>query len=948
MVNQASSSTYPGAIVTFHAPSVGRTFERVFRDASLSDTHSAIKKKLGLPGNTAIRLARVENGRMIDLEDDDDFDVFHALAHQQSRLEVSIAIGDFGFEPVQRVDEPTMGNAVAKKKKRKRMSLSDSLSRPNSPIITNGTSLRTDQGSASPGQGAMNAPDASVTSSEPAKKKRKRSKVEAPQADGEQSNVQPAPSLEKKHLMPAGRTNLIGRPAKPRKGTQPERSIIETAISSTEADSPTLPKKEKKAKERKDKPSGAPQVNEAPVASTSRLLAPVIPTVSKTTEEVVSDTQESTKAVKRKRKHKPEGESNALPATGTEPTAVDTDLPSVTSPAKPKRKKAKRVFDVDDVPVPINDVSEDRLAASSSREQRVNSPQSVLNGQLQETIGAPPAKPKRKKVKVPTDAEVLRPPSNVDPNVQTLSTTDMLESSKAEKQKRKKGKQPSVDAEAAPTPVPEVDAAVVLADSDAVENRKEKRKKRPVEEAVATEDARAPLAVVFAEGVDDSAAPAEKIDKGAKKEKKRKKGAESQAEASHQDTTHNPDDQPVSKPTEELVQSGLRSNVKGKATQKKAESSSTKPIGDKQPRTSIALSDPDLWASLKAAADVIMAKRDTDAAANRVSKSSKDSSRSRVETQATADHAEVTNSREKSKKSKRGKSGLSAVGAGDTQAPNLVEPEPSTSPSPADPGEHITILSSSSEQEQPEDESVLVKSPVIPTGSEIAEVPIEGRDEGSSNESESDDEGSEDESGDERDDERAPPTLNLSLDISATDIDALLRGPVTRKSLLAELPSDSSEDEDDDKVADDVPDDEEEKLDKQFRRLSQRLQRDELSSDEETDHSGSDNEADMTVSMPKPNLRRRWAAATPFRRMSDIASQTLFASQSINDSMSFSSTPAPKQSSLATPAGEGESDSDDDEDSDDSNAANRSHIPRDRMAGAGVQKKKSGLLAFAK
>lgn len=41
---------------------------------------------------------------------DDDFDVFHALAHQQSRLEVSIAIGDFGFEPVQRVDEPTMGN----------------------------------------------------------------------------------------------------------------------------------------------------------------------------------------------------------------------------------------------------------------------------------------------------------------------------------------------------------------------------------------------------------------------------------------------------------------------------------------------------------------------------------------------------------------------------------------------------------------------------------------------------------------------------------------------------------------------------------------------------------------------------------------------------------------------------------------------------------------------
>lgn len=37
MVNQASSSTYPGAIVTFHAPSVGRTFERVFRGAHIPE-----------------------------------------------------------------------------------------------------------------------------------------------------------------------------------------------------------------------------------------------------------------------------------------------------------------------------------------------------------------------------------------------------------------------------------------------------------------------------------------------------------------------------------------------------------------------------------------------------------------------------------------------------------------------------------------------------------------------------------------------------------------------------------------------------------------------------------------------------------------------------------------------------------------------------------------------
>ncbi|EED79190.1 predicted protein [Postia placenta Mad-698-R] len=121
-------------------------------------------------------------------------------------------------------------------------------------------------------------------------------------------------------------------------------------------------------------------------------------------------------------------------------------------------------------------------------------------------------------------------------------------------------------------------------------------------------------------------------------------------------------------------------------------------------------------------------------------------------------------------------------------------------------------------------------------------------------------------------------------------------------------------------------------------------------SQQSIDHSGSDNEADMTASMPKPHLRsRRYAAAEPYRRLSDIDHQTLFSSQSINNSMSFSLTPAPKPkpkpSGLATRADESESDSDDDEESDDSNAANRSHIPRDRMAGAGVKKKKSGLLA---
>ncbi|KAI0371120.1 hypothetical protein BV20DRAFT_1051871 [Pilatotrama ljubarskyi] len=153
--------------------------------------------------------------------------------------------------------------------------------------------------------------------------------------------------------------------------------------------------------------------------------------------------------------------------------------------------------------------------------------------------------------------------------------------------------------------------------------------------------------------------------------------------------------------------------------------------------------------------------------------------------------------------------------------------------------------------------------PLVPAGSEISEVAVESKDEGSSNESSSDtdsEEEGEDREKDVVESSKPPPSASFALgsssaqDLTSIDLEALLRGPIKpRGSILNQIPSEStSEDEgestdDDARPDEDVDLSEEEKNDRAFRRLSRKLERAASSSDDDREPEPEVGNADMDV-----------------------------------------------------------------------------------------------------
>lgn len=101
---------------------------------------------------------------------------------------------------------------------------------------------------------------------------------------------------------------------------------------------------------------------------------------------------------------------------------------------------------------------------------------------------------------------------------------------------------------------------------------------------------------------------------------------------------------------------------------------------------------------------------------------------------------------------------------------------------------------------------------------------------------------------------------------------------------------------------------------------------------------------------PLKSSRNGWSRTAPFQRLSDIASQALFSKVEIPSPMLFPSQSQSQQRQSSASYGRRD---DDDDDSDDSSGSGsdsdaevkKSHIPRERRAGAGVQKKKRSLLS---
>ncbi|KAI0702971.1 hypothetical protein C8T65DRAFT_741451 [Cerioporus squamosus] len=80
-----------GTIVTFYAPN--RTFARVYKGQSLNETRDLVRRKLGLSDDSSIRFARLHEGKVIELEDEDDFEAFRHLARYVTSLDVSVFVG---------------------------------------------------------------------------------------------------------------------------------------------------------------------------------------------------------------------------------------------------------------------------------------------------------------------------------------------------------------------------------------------------------------------------------------------------------------------------------------------------------------------------------------------------------------------------------------------------------------------------------------------------------------------------------------------------------------------------------------------------------------------------------------------------------------------------------------------------------------------------------------
>ncbi|KAM6502545.1 hypothetical protein JOM56_002522 [Amanita muscaria] len=76
--------------ITFHAP--GKTFDRLLKERSLSDLKETVREKLGQGSRSVVQLTQLRNGQLVDLEDEDDFDAFCAIANEQRHATIQVVL----------------------------------------------------------------------------------------------------------------------------------------------------------------------------------------------------------------------------------------------------------------------------------------------------------------------------------------------------------------------------------------------------------------------------------------------------------------------------------------------------------------------------------------------------------------------------------------------------------------------------------------------------------------------------------------------------------------------------------------------------------------------------------------------------------------------------------------------------------------------------------------
>ncbi|KIY49074.1 hypothetical protein FISHEDRAFT_72960 [Fistulina hepatica ATCC 64428] len=71
---------YYSALDVIGTPLIGTSFT----EESLSELEQAVRRKLNVPNDVAIKMSQLRSSRVIDLEDDDDFDAFYSAIHSSS------------------------------------------------------------------------------------------------------------------------------------------------------------------------------------------------------------------------------------------------------------------------------------------------------------------------------------------------------------------------------------------------------------------------------------------------------------------------------------------------------------------------------------------------------------------------------------------------------------------------------------------------------------------------------------------------------------------------------------------------------------------------------------------------------------------------------------------------------------------------------------------------
>jgi hypothetical protein len=100
-----------------------RSFDRLFKEQSLEEIQNVVRRKLQLPSNSTVKLKQLRGSKVIDLDDDDDFDAFSARARLMKLVDVAVEISE--TPPAQEATSSSTGEAskasetgVTKKKRK--------------------------------------------------------------------------------------------------------------------------------------------------------------------------------------------------------------------------------------------------------------------------------------------------------------------------------------------------------------------------------------------------------------------------------------------------------------------------------------------------------------------------------------------------------------------------------------------------------------------------------------------------------------------------------------------------------------------------------------------------------------------------------------------------------------------------------------------------------------